>query len=106
MGIVNKVTNLVALQSGRRPATLGIILNSLSTKTEVKIITYNPLTSKYNVVFSGFAYNIYQVARDYLDAYSSIRGAATCIHSDIGEEVNHDKKIVEAFFHTIIFSVK
>lgn len=67
MGIVNKVTNLVALQSGRRPATLGIILNSLSTKTEVKIITYNPLTSKYNVVFSGFAYNIYQVARDYLD---------------------------------------
>lgn len=67
MGIVNKVTNLVALQSGRRPATLGIILNSLSTKTEVKIITYNPLTSKYNVVFSGFAYNIYKAASDYLD---------------------------------------
>lgn len=67
MGIVNKVTNLVALQSGRRPATLGIILNSLSTKTEVKIITYNPLTSKYNVVFSGFAYNIYKTASDYLD---------------------------------------
>lgn len=67
MGIVNKVTNLVALQSGRRPATLGIILNSLSTKTEVKIITYNPLTSKYNVVFSGFAYSIYRAASDYLD---------------------------------------
>lgn len=67
MGIVNKVTNLVALQSGRRPATLGIILNSLSTKTEVKIITYNPLTSKYNVVFSGFAYNVYKAARDYLE---------------------------------------
>lgn len=67
MGIVNKVTNLVALQSGRRPATLGIILNSLSTKTEVKIITYNPLTSKYNVVFSGFAYNVYKAASDYLD---------------------------------------
>lgn len=67
MGIVNKVTNLVALQSGQRPATLGIILNSLSTKTEVKIITYNPLTSKYNVVFSGFAYNVYKAASDYLD---------------------------------------
>jgi hypothetical protein len=66
MGIVNKVTNLVALQSGRRPATLGIILNSLSTKTEVKIITYNPLTSKYNVVFSGFAYSIYKAASYYL----------------------------------------
>lgn len=59
--------NLFDLYRVHKAVTLESILLALTTKTTIKIVTYNKLTKNYNIIFSGYAYEVYKSAQDYLD---------------------------------------
>lgn len=62
-----KINSLFDLQRVKRDVTLEGILEISTTKSNIKVVTFNKLSKKYNVIFFGEANEVYSRAKDYLD---------------------------------------